>query len=250
MKKTLVAMLLLVGLASPSAFAGSAPYAEKTQNGETVYTNAGSVRAQRVVHRTGATYTNRVAPPKVKVRKITPPKPKVQATSRQVAVSPKGSDRFSYVRRDANGFPQYVSYMTIQDGQWKPETLDLHAEVDRLARVHNVDPLLIKSLIRQESNFNPSAQSWVGAMGLMQLMPETAADLGVDPSDPRQNLAGGVAYLADQLNRFGDVRLALAAYNAGPGAVMDYGGVPPYEETQNYVANIYSDWRWAVESRR
>src|SRR6185295_7096832 len=98
---------------------------------------------------------------------------------------------------------------------------------------------LLKGLIRQESGFNPAARSGAGAVGLTQLMPGTAASLGVDPSDPAQAIDGGARYLKQQLDRFGgDVTKALAAYNAGPGAVAKYGGVPPYGETQNYVQRV------------
>ncbi|MCC6436885.1 MAG: lytic transglycosylase domain-containing protein, partial [Acidimicrobiales bacterium] len=89
-----------------------------------------------------------------------------------------------------------------------------------------------------ESAFDPGAESGVGAQGMMQLMPGTAAGLGVDPSDPAQNIMGGARYLAAQYERFGTWELAFAAYNAGPGAVEQYGGVPPYRETQNYVTVI------------
>lgn len=101
-----------------------------------------------------------------------------------------------------------------------------------------VDPQLALSVARTESNLRPGAVSPKGAIGPMQLMPGTAADLGVDPNDPSQNVQGGVAYLKQQLQRFGDPRLAAAAYNAGPGAVQKYGGVPPYAETQAYVDKV------------
>ncbi len=119
------------------------------------------------------------------------------------------------------------------------------AEIDAAAARNGVDPALLRGLIRQESNFNASATSPAGAMGLTQLMPATAAGLGVtNPSDPAQNIEGGAKYLKQQLDRFGgDVSKALAAYNAGPGAVQKYNGVPPYAETQNYVKNVmaYAD---------
>ena len=98
--------------------------------------------------------------------------------------------------------------------------------------------ILFQSLVKQESAFNNAAISPVGALGFCQLMPGTAADLGVDPSDPMQNLDGGARYLATQLNAFGRIDFALAAYNAGPGNVQKYGGIPPFEETQNYVRRI------------
>ncbi|WP_372884885.1 lytic transglycosylase domain-containing protein [Shimia sp.] len=93
-------------------------------------------------------------------------------------------------------------------------------------------------LVQQESGWNASAKSHKGALGLAQLMPETARRLNVDPLDPYQNLDGGARYLARQYRSFGSWRLALAAYNAGPEAVRKYGGVPPYEETRNYVRVI------------
>jgi hypothetical protein len=98
--------------------------------------------------------------------------------------------------------------------------------------------ILFQSLVKQESRFSNAAVSPVGAMGFCQLMPGTAGDLGVDPTDPLQNLDGGARYLATQLNTFGRIDFALAAYNAGPGNVQDYGGIPPFEETQNYVRRI------------
>jgi Transglycosylase SLT domain len=106
------------------------------------------------------------------------------------------------------------------------------------ARRHNVPEDLFLRLVRTESNFRPSATSNKGAIGLAQLMPYTAVHLGINPHDPKQNLEGGARYLSQQYQRFGDWRLALAAYNAGPEAVEQYHGVPPYAETQQYVKAI------------
>jgi soluble lytic murein transglycosylase-like protein len=116
------------------------------------------------------------------------------------------------------------------------------AEIEAAAQRNGVDPALLKALIRQESNFNANATSPAGARGLTQLMPGTAAALGVDASVPEQAIEGGARYLAQQLKRFGnDPAKALAAYNAGPGAVQRYGGVPPYAETQNYVRIVQAN---------
>jgi soluble lytic murein transglycosylase-like protein len=118
------------------------------------------------------------------------------------------------------------------------------AEIEAAAQRNGVDPALLKALIRQESNFNANATSHAGARGLTQLMPGTAAALGVDASVPEQAIEGGARYLAQQLKRFGnDPAKALAAYNAGPGAVQRFGGIPPYAETQNYVKKVmaYAD---------
>nr|WP_126977643.1 lytic transglycosylase domain-containing protein [Frigidibacter oleivorans] len=106
------------------------------------------------------------------------------------------------------------------------------------ARKHRVPEDLFLRLVQQESGWNPGAVSPKGALGLAQLMPETAMLLGVDPADPRANLEGGARYLRLMYDRFGDWKLALAAYNAGPEAVQKHGGVPPYVETLNYVKVI------------
>ena len=117
------------------------------------------------------------------------------------------------------------------------------AEITAAAAKHGIDPALLAGLVKQESGFDPSAGSPAGARGLTQLMPATAAGLGVtDVLDPIQNLDGGARYLRQQLDAFGgDVTRALAAYNAGPGAVQRYGGVPPYAETQNYVRIVQAN---------
>jgi soluble lytic murein transglycosylase-like protein len=107
------------------------------------------------------------------------------------------------------------------------------------ARKHGVPEELFLRLVNQESRFNPKAKSHAGAIGLAQLMPGTARELGVDPHDPKQNLDGGARYLMEQYKEFGSWRLALAAYNAGPGAVKKHKGVPPYRETKDYVKKIW-----------
>ncbi|HGM6227691.1 TPA: lytic transglycosylase domain-containing protein [Pseudomonas aeruginosa] len=119
------------------------------------------------------------------------------------------------------------------------------AWIEEASRAHNVDPGLVRLLIGQESRGDPNAVSPKGARGLGQLMPATAAELGVDPTDPRQNIFGTARYLSQQLDRFGSVPLALAAYNAGPGTVERVGGIPNYPETQNYVKDIMAKYQGA-----
>lgn len=104
---------------------------------------------------------------------------------------------------------------------------------------HGVPEDLFLRLVQQESGWNPQAVSPKGAIGLAQLMPDTAELLGVDPTDPEDNLEGGARYLRQQYNTFGSWPLALAAYNAGPAAVEEHGGIPPFDETQNYVQVIW-----------
>ncbi|MBI5015140.1 MAG: lytic transglycosylase domain-containing protein [Deltaproteobacteria bacterium] len=113
------------------------------------------------------------------------------------------------------------------------------------ASLRQLDPRLVNAVIQVESGENPGALSHKGAMGLMQLMPDTARAMGVqDPFEPRDNIQGGVKYLAQMLDRFhGRLDLALAAYNAGPSAVERYGGVPPYAETRNYVNRVLDAYR-------
>jgi soluble lytic murein transglycosylase-like protein len=112
------------------------------------------------------------------------------------------------------------------------------------ARSFNVDPALVKAVVATESNFEVRAVSRAGAQGLMQLMPETAREMGVlAPFKPTENLKGGVRYLREMLDRYGNTRLALAAYNAGPKAVDRHAGIPPYPETRAYVTRVLNYYR-------
>ncbi len=117
-------------------------------------------------------------------------------------------------------------------GEWRPVA-------EAMARKHGIPTDLFLRLVQQESGWNPTARSHAGAYGLAQLMPDTARFLRVDIADPHENLEGGARYLRMMYNKFGNWRLALAAYNAGPLAVEKYDGVPPYKETMNYVKVIY-----------
>jgi soluble lytic murein transglycosylase-like protein len=141
------------------------------------------------------------------------------------------------VQRQAKGASLRIPYIKPKG---RHVALYLNEAKKQAANFRIPEPLFL-ALIRQESGWNRDARSPVGAIGLTQLMPGTARDLNVNPHDPLQNLHGGAKYLREQYDRFGDWRLALAAYNAGPGAVRKYGGVPPYKETRNYIKRILGE---------
>ncbi|WP_457297830.1 lytic transglycosylase domain-containing protein [Peribacillus simplex] len=127
------------------------------------------------------------------------------------------------------------------NGETREAVTNYDQIISQAASLYNLPEKLIKSVIKQESNFNPEATSYAGATGLMQLMPATARSLGVDDAtDPEQNIMGGSKYLSQMMARYdGDIQVALAAYNAGSGNVDKYNGIPPFKETQNYVQKVY-----------
>ena len=156
----------------------------------------------------------------------------LRATPRLIT-NPFGSSLFNSQARLGTSVPPYLS-----------------AAIAEAAQAHGVDPRLVAAVARRESAFNVNAVSPVGASGLMQLMPATARFLGVtDVFDARQNLFGGTRYLRTLLDTFdGDLDLALAAYNAGPGAVAKYNGVPPYRETRAYVLAVRTSYEQSLRN--
>ncbi|MEM1428489.1 MAG: lytic transglycosylase domain-containing protein [Pseudomonadota bacterium] len=143
----------------------------------------------------------------------------------------QGSSRLRPESSRVTSFTAIPNYRGRYRGQYLPVA-------KAAARRHAVPEDLFLRLVQAESNWQPGAKSHKGAIGLAQLMPGTAALLRVDPYDPAQNLEGGARYLRMMYDKFGSWRLALAAYNAGPGAVEEHGGIPPYRETRNYVKTI------------
>jgi hypothetical protein len=156
--------------------------------------------------------------------------------------TPMGEDWDLYMHETKGNGKKY------RNSYRRPKTAELvrrsnyDSIIRRVALYHGVDPDLVKGIIHVESQYNPMARSPKGAMGLMQLMPETASLLGVnDPWDPNENIAGGTKFISYLIKRYnGDLTKALAAYNAGPGAVDQYHGIPPYQETQDYVKSVLS----------
>lgn len=161
------------------------------------------------------------------------------------------ADMYKYVREDGTvvftDSPHTVEAEKVRSSPGEPSRRaaageDYDGIISRKAEKYRVDPSLVRAVITAESGFNASAVSEKGAIGLMQLMPSTAVDMGsADPFDPEDNIEAGVRYLSALLERFsGDLELALAAYNAGPANVEKYGAVPPIEETRNYIDRVFS----------
>jgi soluble lytic murein transglycosylase len=175
-----------------------------------------------------------------------------------VAALPAAADRQIYTFTDEKGITHFTN-LPPRDARYQPVPRRLQTGfsfgrvpnywgydglIGLTAREHQVQPALVKAVIAAESNFDSSAVSRKGAQGLMQLMPGTAEQMGVsNPFQPTDNVRGGTRYLRSMLDRYGDLSRALAAYNAGPSAVDRYGGVPPFQETRDYVNRVLTYYR-------
>lgn len=229
-------------LAAPPARAQDAVFRTGSSHvdGQVVnsYSNPGAVQFHKVmrVNHNGS------------IENVIPP-PSFSSTHHPVYLG-GAHDLFTYEDSGYQKLPvRWLTYFNWDaiERHWVPAKIELSELISNQARAESIDPLLVEILIKHESNFEVRAASGAGARGLMQLMPATAAALGIrDPFDPVQCVTAGTHYLAEQYRRFGDLQLALAAYNAGPGSVDAYGGIPPFAETQNYVSSITSEY----ESRR
>ena len=166
------------------------------------------------------------------------------------AMSMPGASHLTKSHPSVNTTESFVS--VLEEGHRAlPAAIAYNNEINEAAMLYNLDPNLIRAIIRAESAFNPFAVSRAGAQGLMQLMPSVAEELDVlDPFDPRQNIFGGARYLRQLLDRNkGNLDLAVASYNAGPGAVDRYNGIPPYRETRNYVKKVNSFLKASKDTR-
>jgi len=178
--------------------------------------------------------------------------PHIESNSRSAANRYKPYKQLLSFSDDANGdVVPYVRCMGLSPERVANRAKQYNEQIVALALKHKVSASLIKAVVAKESCFNPKARSPVGAIGLMQLMPATAQWLKVkQPENPQQNLAAGVRYLSQLRKRFGSDELALAAYNAGPGNVERYSGIPPFNETRNYVVDVMHFYRGYAATTR
>lgn len=161
-------------------------------------------------------------------------------------VTPASQDSAQFTLIEIRGrAPATSSCRGMNSRKLEHRAVSFNSTIERMAQQFRIDPKLVKAVVRNESCFDKMALSRAGAQGLMQLMPATAESLGVnDPFDPVQNIRGGTRYLSELIEKYNNnLALALSAYNAGPGSVAKYKGVPPYPETQRYIERVMKTYR-------
>jgi soluble lytic murein transglycosylase-like protein len=216
------------------------------ENGHKVYVNNETPAAPAAIPRASSRHSVLVywSNTEHRWKPVPAPSPAAMRAARNAAAEVQGYVAAQPRTSGASTEVANPNYAALARG-YRVSAAEIDSAIEQAATKHGVDANLVRALVKVESNYNPNAVSNKGAMGLMQLMPRTASGLSVsNPFDPQQNVDAGVRHLKQLLNNFGgDVRLSLAAYNAGEGAVKRNGGVPHYTETQNYVKRI-TDLYW------
>ncbi len=217
-------------------------YKYQTKDGKTILTGKklkGSGNKLLKIYRINKTQAYKSS---LKIKQSTSKKPKHKKTGKKSRSRYTSKTPINMVKANGRDSGKIIGcnsneHLTRQARLYK-NTIQIYS------RIYDVEPELIHAIVRQESCFNEGAHSYVGAIGLMQLMPQTALGLRInDPWNPEHNIQGGIKYIAQMMKRFnGKPKLAIAAYNAGPGNVRKYKGIPPFKETRNYVKKVYSEY--------
>ncbi len=246
-KLILILSLLLLGTASYADM-----YKYVTKDGRTVLTNQklkGNGNRLVKIYRMKKKYAYKSSRKKSKKVRYSKSKRKYSKHSRRYAKKKRTrtnkKNRYPANMVKANGRDNGIIAGCNSSDHLSKQARIYQRTIQVYSRIYDVDEELVHAIVRQESCFNEGAHSRVGAIGLMQLMPYTALSVRInDPWNPEHNIQGGIKYIAQMLKRFkGNPKLAIAAYNAGPGNVSKYNGVPPFKETRNYVKKVYAEYK-------